>query len=61
MGKQKNTAKGEGKALSSHSPTLSSCVGEAGDPCDAAQDLRDEVASLEEALSQVGASSQMPF
>ena len=61
MGKQNNTAKGGGKAPSNHSPTLLSHVGEAGDQCDAVQDLRDEVASLEEALSQMGTSSQMPF
>ena len=61
MGKWKNAAKGGGKAPSSNSSTLSSPVGEAGDLGDAIQDLRDEVASLEEALSQMGASSQMPF
>ena len=61
MGKQKNTVKGGEKAHISNSPTLSSHVGEAGDPCDAGQDLMDEVASLEEALSQMGTSSQMSF
>ena len=57
MGKQKNAAKGGGEAPSSHSPTLSSHLGEAGDPYDAVQDLGDEVASLEETLSQMGTSS----
>ena len=47
MGKPNNTAKGGRKAPSSHSSTLSSCVGEAEDPYDAIQDLRDEVALLE--------------
>ena len=61
MGRQKNTAKGWEKAPSSHSPTPSSHVGVARDPRDAVQGLRDEVASLEEALSQMGTSSQMPF
>ena len=61
MGKQKNTVKGGGKAPSSNFPTLSSCTSEAGDLGDTVQDLRDEVASLEEALSQMGTSSQMPF
>ena len=60
MGKQNNAAKA-GKAPSSHSSTPSSLVGEARDPCNTVQDLRDEVASLQEALSQIGTSSQMPF
>ena len=58
MGKQKNTAEGGGKAPSSHYPTPLFHMGEAGDLYDAVQDLRDEVASLQEALSQMGASSQ---
>ena len=61
MGKQKNAVNGGGKTPSSHSPTLSSWVSKAEDPCDAVQDLRDQVASLEAALSQMGTSSQMPF
>ena len=61
MGKLNNTAKGGWKAPGSHSPTLSSCVGEAGHTCDVVQDLRDEVALLEEALFHMGTSSQMPF
>ena len=40
------------------SPTPSSHGGEAGDTGDAGQDLRDDVASLEEGLSQMGAPSQ---
>ena len=47
MGKQKNAPKGVGKAPSGHSPTLSSHLGEAGDPCDVVQDLSNEAASLE--------------
>ena len=43
------------------SPTLSSHVGEAGDTGYVVYDLRDEVASLEEALSQMGTSSKMSF
>ena len=35
--------------------------GEAGNRGDVVCDLRDEVASLEEALSQMGTSSKMPF
>ena len=61
MGKHKKAAKGGGKAPSSHSPTLLSHVVEVGDPYDSIQDLRDKVASLEEALSQMGAFSQMSF
>ena len=61
MGKQKNAAKGGDKAPSSNSSILWSHVGEAGDSGNAVQDLRDEVASLEEALSQMSTSSQTPF
>ena len=39
----------------------SSCAGEADDTGDKVHDLRDVVASLEEALSQMGASSKTPF
>ena len=36
-------------------------MGEKGNTGDVVGDLRDEVASLEEALSQMGVSSKMPF
>ena len=36
-------------------------MGEAGDTGDVVHDLRDEVASLEDALSQMGTSSKMPY
>ena len=61
MGKHKNATKGGSNTQKGISPTPSSCVGEAGDTGDVVCDLRDEVASLEEALSQMGASSKMPF
>ena len=54
MGKHRNATKGGADTYMGISPTLSSCTGEAGD-------LKDEVASLEDALSQMGASSKMPF
>ena len=43
------------------SPILSSGGGEAGDTGKAVCDLTDDVASLEEGLSQMGAPSKMPF
>ena len=61
MGKHKNATKGGSDAQKVISPTLSSHVSEAGDTDDVVCDLRDKVASLEEALSQIGASSKMPF
>ena len=61
MGKQRNATKGGSDAQKDISLTLSSHVGEAGDTGDVVSDLRDEVASLEESLSQMGASSKMPF
>ena len=42
-------------------PTLSSYVGKAGDTDNVVHDLRNEVASLEDVLSQMDASSKMPF
>ena len=54
----KNTTKGGSDAQKDISPTLSSHVGETGD---VVHDLTDEVASLEDALLQMGASSKMPF
>ena len=61
MGKCKNATKGGSDAQKGVSPTLSSFAGEAGDTGDVLQDLMDEVASLKEALSQMGASSKMPI
>ena len=61
MGKCRNATKGESDTQKGISPTPSSHAGEAGDTGDVVHDLRDEVASLEEALSQMGTSSKMPF
>ena len=61
MGKHKKTTKGGSDAQTGISPTPQSHVAEAGDTGDVVHDLRDEVASLEDALSQIGASSRTPF
>ena len=61
MGKCKNTTKGGSDIQKGISTTSSSDVGEAGDTGDEVHDLVDEVASLEEALSQMGASPKCPF
>ena len=61
MGKCKNATKGASDAQKGISLTPSSHVVEAGDTGDVVHDLRDEMASLEEALSPMGASSKMPF
>ena len=61
MGKHKNAARGEANAQKVTSPTLSSHGGEAGHGEETGHDLRDNVASLEEQLSQMGAPSRMPF
>ena len=61
MGKHKNATKEGSNAQKGISPTPSSHVGEADNRGDVVCDLRDEVASLGEALSQMGASSKMPF
>ena len=61
MGKCKNATKGGSDTQKGISPTPSSHVGEAGNTGDVVHDLRDKVASLEEALSEMGASSKMPF
>ena len=61
MGKCRNTTKGGADAPKGTSLTLSSNAGEAGDTGDVVYNLRDEVASLEEALSQMGSSSKTPF
>ena len=56
MGKCRNTAKSDGGKDTS--PTPSS---HGGEPCDTAQDQIEEVASMEEVLSQMGTSPKMPF
>ena len=61
MGKHRNATKGGSGAQKDISPTLSSCVGEAGGTGDVVHDLRDEMESLEGALSQMGTFSKMPF
>ena len=61
MGKWKNTAKGGGKAPSSHSPTPSFHFDEAWDPCDKLQDLEYEVASLEEHYPRWTLLPKCPF
>ena len=61
MGKCRNATRRGSDVQKGISPTPSSCAGEAGDMGDVVHDLRDEVASLEEALSQMVASSKMPF
>ena len=61
MGKCMYATKGGSDAQKGVSSTPSSHTCEAGDTGDVVHDLRDEVASLEEALSQMGASSKMPF
>ena len=61
MGKCKNATKGGSDTSKGISPTPSSHVGEAGDRDYVVHDLRDEVASLEDVLSIMDASSKMPF
>ena len=64
MGKCKNPTKKGSNAQKCISLTPSSHLDEAGDTGDTGHvvyDLRDEVALLEEALSQMGASPKMPF
>ena len=61
MGNHKTNTKGGYDAQKGISPTPSSRAGDAGNTGDVVHDLRDEVALLEEALSQMGASSKMPF
>ena len=60
MGKHKNATWG-GTDAQSASPTPSSHRGEASDTGNAVQDLRDDVDSLEEGMSWIGASPKMPF
>ena len=61
MGKSKNATKRGSNAQNGISSTPLSSVAEADDTGDVVCDLRDEVALLEEALSQMGTSSKMPF
>ena len=58
MGKCRNATKVGGDAQKDTSPSLSS---HAGRPCDIAQDLMEEVALIEEVLSQMVTSPKMPF
>ena len=61
MGKHKNATKGESDTQKVISPTPLAYVAEAGDTGDVVCDLRDEVALMEDSLSQMGTSSKMPF
>ena len=60
MGKCKNATKGGSDAQKGTSPTPLSHAGEASNTGDVVCDLRDEVASLEEALLQMGSYSKCP-
>ena len=55
MGKHKNATRGGADAQKGASPTPSSDRGEAGDKGNAVHHLRDDVASLEEEPSLIGA------
>ena len=61
MGKHRNTTKGGRDVQKGTSLTMPSDGGKPGDTFDMVQDMMEEVASLEEVLSQMGASSKMPF
>ena len=61
MGKCKNATKGGSDTPKAISPYLSSHAGEASNMGEVVPDLRDEVATLEEELSQMDASSKTPF
>ena len=61
MGKCNNTTRGGAYAQKGTCPTPSSPRGKAGDTGDAVHDLRDDVASLGEGLSQMGTPSRTPF
>ena len=61
MGKCKNAIRGREDAQKGNSPTHLSHRGEAGDMGNAVHNLRDDMASLEEGLLQMGAPSKMPF
>ena len=60
MVKHKN-ARGGADVQKGTSPTPSSHRGETGDIGNAVNDLRDDVDSLEERISQMGIPSKMPF
>ena len=61
MGKCKNSTRGASDAQKGASPTPSSHRGEAGNKDNAVHNLRDDMASLEEDLSQIGILSKLPF
>ena len=61
MGKCKNATKGSRGTQKGASPTLLSHGDEQGDTGNTAKDLMEEVASMEEVFSQMGAPSTMPF
>ena len=61
MGKHKNTTEGGADVQKSAFPTPSSHSSESSDTGDVAQDLRDDVDSLEKGMSQMGTSPKMPF
>ena len=61
MGKCKNIPQGRADAQKGAFPTLSSHRGEADDTGNAVLNLRDDVDSLEERISQMGAPSKTHF
>ena len=61
MGKCRNATKGDTDAQKVISSTPLSHMGETGNTNDVLCDLRGEVASFVDALSQMGASSKIPF
>ena len=61
MGKHKNATRGGVYAQKGTSLTPSSHRGEANDTGNAVHNLRDDIDSLEERISQIGAPSKMPF
>ena len=61
MGKHKNATKGGAGTQKGASSTPLSHGAEVGDTGDTVQVLMEEVASLEEVLLQMGASSKIPF
>ena len=56
-----NTTRGGADAQNGLSPTPSSHRGDEGDTGNAVHDVREDVASLEEGLSQMGDPSKTPF
>ena len=59
--KCKNTTQGGADAKKSTSPTPLSHRGVAGDMANGIHNLKDDVDSLEERMSQMGTSFKMPF